>query len=293
MFDFREARDGEEAWEVLLLDPTVRVLITDLTMPRLDGYGLLQRIRSSRTERIRNMPVIVVSGSDEREERERAQAAGANDLITKGIATAQLLSRLDLLSKLVNSQREYEQALQQMMHGNRAAAMQLTSPYAFQSEAEAMLNYGLAHNKNFILLNICVGIRPAVPKAGPRTMPADIINAIGFLLKKIVRAGDSVARTGEAEFTLATGGISVDAARSFANRLCRAIVGADLLAHECVMLVASCGIASLCEYGLGALALNTLWEIAQKRGAAGLLHGCSGVVGVEEEAAFLRRSGRD
>ena len=48
LFDFSEALDGEEAWEVLLRNDSVDLLITDLTMPRLDGYGLLQRMRGSR-----------------------------------------------------------------------------------------------------------------------------------------------------------------------------------------------------------------------------------------------------
>src|SRR5512135_1526398 len=88
MFEFREALDGEQAWETLLIDPSIRVVITDLTMPKLDGYGLLTRIRNSEISRIRDLPVVVVSGSDEREERDRAMAAGATDLITKGIGTA-------------------------------------------------------------------------------------------------------------------------------------------------------------------------------------------------------------
>jgi two-component system cell cycle response regulator len=99
-FDFREAVDGEQAWEVLLEDDGIRAVISDLTMPRLDGYGLLRRIRGSELARIRELPVVVVSGSDQAEERERAKAAGANDLITKGIDSAQLLSRLDILTRL-------------------------------------------------------------------------------------------------------------------------------------------------------------------------------------------------
>lgn len=83
MFDFREACNGEEAWEMLLADGHIRVLITDLTMPRLDGYGLLQRIRQSSITRLREMPVVVISGSDEQRERDRALAAGASDLITR------------------------------------------------------------------------------------------------------------------------------------------------------------------------------------------------------------------
>ncbi len=108
LFEFREALDGEQAWETLLIDPTIRVVITDLTMPKLGWLcALLQRIRQSKISRIRNLPVVVVSGSDDAEERDRAKAAGATDLITKGIGTSQLLSRLDILSKLVNTQREF------------------------------------------------------------------------------------------------------------------------------------------------------------------------------------------
>lgn len=101
-FDFREAADGEQAWEILLEDAGIRVLISDLTMPKLDGYGLLQRVRGSELARIRELPVVVVSGSDSAEERERVRAAGANDLITKGIDAAQLLSRLDILMRLAS-----------------------------------------------------------------------------------------------------------------------------------------------------------------------------------------------
>ena len=75
LFEFREALDGEEAWETLLIDPNIRVVITDLTMPKLDGYGLLARIRGSKITRIRTIPVVVVSGSDAQEERDRARAA--------------------------------------------------------------------------------------------------------------------------------------------------------------------------------------------------------------------------
>ena len=92
------------------------MVISDLTMPKLDGYGLLKRIRASKIRRIRNMPVVVVSGSDEQAERDRAKAAGATDLITKGIGTGQLLSRLDILSKLVSTQNEFERGLEALVH---------------------------------------------------------------------------------------------------------------------------------------------------------------------------------
>ena len=61
-FDVREEGDGEAGWQTLMLDPSIQVLISDLSMPKLDGYGLLQRVRASETARIREMPVIMISG---------------------------------------------------------------------------------------------------------------------------------------------------------------------------------------------------------------------------------------
>ena len=72
--------------------------MTDLTMPRLDGYGLMERIRTSGIERIRTMPVLVVSGAQEQTEHDRVRAAGATDLIGKGVTSAELLARLALLA---------------------------------------------------------------------------------------------------------------------------------------------------------------------------------------------------
>ncbi|MFT3736537.1 MAG: response regulator [Rhodocyclaceae bacterium] len=51
-FDVREEVDGEAGWQSLLLDPTIEVVISDIGMPRLDGFGLLQRIRGSRLARV-------------------------------------------------------------------------------------------------------------------------------------------------------------------------------------------------------------------------------------------------
>lgn len=287
LFDFREALDGEQAWETLLLDPSIRVLITDLTMPKLDGYGLLQRIRSSKISRIRNMPVVVVSGSDEQEERDRAKAAGATDLITKGIGTAQLLSRLDILSNLVKTQDDYEQGLQALVKQNSEPVQQLSSPFALQTQAEAMLTYAVQHKKNFVLFNMSVG-----PKGDAGIgFSANLMNAIGQLLRATIRQSDTVAKTGDTEFTLATGSIDPDAARGFAARLCRAIANAELVESHDLPLVATCGLASLSESNGEAASLpglNSLWDLARRRAVLGRSLGLTGVVGEAEEKQLMQ-----
>jgi two-component system cell cycle response regulator len=296
MFEFREALDGEQAWEILLLDPNIRVLITDLTMPKLDGYGLLERIRASKISRIRNMPVVVVSGSDEQQERDRAKAAGATDLITKGIVTAQLLSRLDILSKLASTQHEYERSLEALVQDSvDKPAIQLASPYALRTQAEAMLTYAVRHGKNFVLLSICIGLKHTEPQDATVPPPVNIINVIGQLLQSTVRQTDSVAKTGEAEFTVATSSVNLDSARNFAERICRAIANANLIKDDQISIIASCGLVSLCGQRNGASTdiptLNALWDIAYRRGSLGLQHGISGVVDTNAEIV-LQKSNR-
>jgi two-component system cell cycle response regulator len=290
IFEFREALDGEQAWETLLLDPSIRVVITDLTMPRLDGYGLLQRIRGSRIGRIRDLPVVVVSGSDEQEERARARAAGATDLITKGIATPQLLSRLEVLSKLVNTQREFERGLEALVRGRNLDPVTLTSAALFWTQAQALLAEALKAGKNFVVLNVCVGIRHQALDGFAPSPPALVVDAVGQLLRRTVRQTDLVAATGEAEFTLASGSFNFDSARCFAERVCHAIARAHLMSDERMSFIASCGVAALGDEGIDAknIDLRSLYEQAHKRALTGLHAGLTGVVGRREELAFER-----
>lgn len=291
MFDFREALDGEQAWETLLLDPNIRVVITDLTMPKLDGYGLLHRIRSSKLSRIRDLPVVVVSGSDDQEERERAKAAGATDLITKGIGTAQLLSRLDILSRLVGKQQDFERSLESLVGSEPDdASAQLPTADSLRKHGAQLLANAIKNRKNFVVLNVCVGIRHAALPEMTTTPPEAVVNAIGRLLQHTIRQTDLVAKTGEAEFALATGAINFDSARCFAHRVCRAIAHANLVNDERMFFIASCGLSSLSDEGIDAerVTLAEMQTLARRRAVLGLNRAITGVIGQEEELACER-----
>lgn len=292
MFEFREALDGEEAWETLLIDPNIRVVITDLTMPKLDGYGLLKRIRSSKISRIREIPVVVVSGSDESEERERAKAAGATDLITKGIGTAQLLSRLDILSKLIATQREFEHSLETLISSDQMESVSLSSVEKLHVQAPQMLANAAKNRKNFVVLNVCVGLRHLNLDSSTVSPPVSVVDAIGQLLQRTVRQTDLVAKTGEAEFTLVTGSINFDSSRCFARRVCKAIVGAHLLRDEHMTFVASCGMVSISDDNIDtdSATFDTLADMAHRRAMLGLLRAVNGVVGRTEEEVLQRSS---
>ena len=63
-YDFREEADGEAAWQVLVLDHSIELVICSLSLPVLDGDGVLVRVRSSRLSRLCQMPMLMISGDD-------------------------------------------------------------------------------------------------------------------------------------------------------------------------------------------------------------------------------------
>lgn len=74
------APDGEEAW-TLLQAGRYDVLVTDLEMPRLDGFGLASRVRAD--ARLRNLPIMALSARDNPDFHARARAAGIDHYETK------------------------------------------------------------------------------------------------------------------------------------------------------------------------------------------------------------------
>jgi CheY-like chemotaxis protein len=82
------ARDGLEALELLGLEKengasheTPSVVFLDLTMPRVDGFEVLQRMRENPATA--EIPVVVLSSSDREEDIRRSYALGANSFLLK------------------------------------------------------------------------------------------------------------------------------------------------------------------------------------------------------------------
>jgi two-component system chemotaxis sensor kinase CheA len=80
-YDVATAGDGEEAWSVLQ-DVPVDLVVTDVDMPRLDGFGLTQRIRGS--QHLSDLPVVLVTARGTDEDKRRGVDAGADAYVTKG-----------------------------------------------------------------------------------------------------------------------------------------------------------------------------------------------------------------
>ena len=89
------------AWEQLL-ETAYDAVVTDVKMPGLSGFDLLERIRQ--TEKTKDIPVVVLTGLNDRDLKERALNRGAIDLLNKPVETGQLIARLRNVLQLKSSQ---------------------------------------------------------------------------------------------------------------------------------------------------------------------------------------------
>ena len=76
----RTAVDGAEAW-TFLKTGTFDAVVSDVEMPRMDGFDLTARIRAD--AKLANLPVILVTAREAREDREHGIEVGANAYIIK------------------------------------------------------------------------------------------------------------------------------------------------------------------------------------------------------------------
>ncbi len=79
-FEVHQADDGQAALEWLVVND-VDVVITDINMPRLDGYGLIERLRAG--SRHADRPILVLTTESAPEKKQRAREAGATGWIVK------------------------------------------------------------------------------------------------------------------------------------------------------------------------------------------------------------------
>lgn len=91
-FEYKLMTRADRAFSLLKAGGNYSMVLLDLFMPGMDGFQFLEAIRSDK--RLSSLPVIVLSGSMNPEDRERALALGANDYIEKPFNAADFEGRL-------------------------------------------------------------------------------------------------------------------------------------------------------------------------------------------------------
>lgn len=88
-YEVYQAEDGVNGIEVLDEIGTLDVIITDINMPRMDGFGFMQRVRDIAA--YKGTPILVLSTESGDDKKARARAAGASGWIVKPFNAEKLL----------------------------------------------------------------------------------------------------------------------------------------------------------------------------------------------------------
>jgi DNA-binding response OmpR family regulator len=105
-YDVRAATDGARALSLVASRPPELILL-DLRMPGMDGLEVCRRFKSD--PRTSAIPIVVISASDELDEKVRAFEAGAADYVVKPFEAREVLARVGAHVQLYRLRRELEQ----------------------------------------------------------------------------------------------------------------------------------------------------------------------------------------
>ena len=93
-FEVLQAVDGEDGIDVLeKQQDRVDLVITDINMPKMDGYGVIRHIRGQ--QRYNGMPVLVLTTESEKGKRNVAREAGATGWMVKPFDPERLIATIN------------------------------------------------------------------------------------------------------------------------------------------------------------------------------------------------------
>lgn len=104
-YEIFEAENGKEAYKILSQNTDIRLVLTDIKMPEMDGFELIQKIRE---EERRYTYILVASAAGDKESILKALDLGANDFLSKPVVPKELQLRLEGASRLLRLESQDE-----------------------------------------------------------------------------------------------------------------------------------------------------------------------------------------
>lgn len=233
-YDVIEAEHGEDAWTLLLNDDAIQVVFTDLGMPYLDGYGLVQRIRQSDNPNLKEMPVIIITGQEDDEKAQQdALNYGATDFISKPFESVQLKARAKAHVRFEQTTRKLTETSEKLEI--QAAIDEVTGlggRQYFCKTSDETLAYIKRNGGRLILLRMDIDNFDFIFIKNGKAVADRILGAIGKHLAKMVRDEDKLARIGLAKFAMLLLSTNLRDAKQLAERIHREVAALSFKANN-------------------------------------------------------------
>lgn len=239
-FDVQLCENGAQAVALLAQDDKFCLIFTDLSMPVMDGYELLEHVRNSDNAALCDIPVIIVTGKeDEEQDRERILALGATDFINKPFHSSELMSRARGYANL----RKKVVKLEQTVPVDSLTGL-MTRDYFLD---QGIRHLALARRQGFKLAvaRITVANLEELKKTYGVPLVIKMVAVVAKVLRDNLRTEDLAAYFGTGQFALLLPGSDPQATAQVWARLRTRIAKFELKVREQrVAIVLKAGIAS-------------------------------------------------
>jgi signal transduction histidine kinase/FixJ family two-component response regulator len=162
--DVEAVGDGREALDAIRAKRP-DLILTDVMMPNLDGFGLLRAIRSD--SKLRDIPVIMLSARAGEESRVEGLHAGADDYLVKPFSARELIARVSSLLELTRVRQEALVALRDSERRTRALFQQAPGFICVLNGPNHVFEFVNDAYSRLVGNRDCLGktVREAVPEA--------------------------------------------------------------------------------------------------------------------------------
>lgn len=236
------AADGIQAWE-LIQGAAIPLVITDWMMPKLDGLGLIQRIRAGKLPIYTYVILLTVRGA--RDDLVAGLDAGADDYMTKPSDPNELRARVAIGARII----DLETKLRAARDTDELTGLRNRRATRTIANAELAQTQRTGRDLSIVLLDID-HFKPVNDRYGHQS--GDLaLQRIALTLTEAVRPHDIVGRWGGEEFILLLPETELATALVIAERIrARVAATAIRLADEVELpLTVSLGVSSTAQAG--------------------------------------------
>eukprot|EP01026_Neomeris_dumetosa_P062332 TRINITY_DN58974_c0_g1_i11.p1 TRINITY_DN58974_c0_g1~~TRINITY_DN58974_c0_g1_i11.p1 ORF type:complete len:322 (+),score=23.22 TRINITY_DN58974_c0_g1_i11:99-1064(+) len=217
-FDVSLGVDGADGLAILEKDPDIHVVFTDLAMPEMDGFELLEAIRSHTDENIRELPVIVATGAGNPESaKQKAFSLGATDFVTKPFNATDIKARARSYAKFQEQNRSLKE------NATIDTLTELLNARGMHLQLDKEISFAARHESNLTMIAIEVDHYKDLFVRIGREGTEKVIRRVARVLEETFRKEDSIARVSLARYVVSMPMSLTENAMEMANRICHTI----------------------------------------------------------------------
>ncbi len=248
-FSVAEAVDGGDA---VRLSRVVRpdVILLDVMMPVLDGYGALQALRAD--PEMRDVPVVFLTARASTEDVVEGLRLGAHDYLAKPFVPSELIARISAALRVKQLQDELRQRNRELERVTRTDALTgLFNRRHLEERLAEMVSGARRSGRPIGVLMLDLDRFKAINDSAGHAAGDLVLRAVADRLRAEVRREDVAGRWGGEEFVVLLDPANVRDAAVVADRICSRIAGDPIAVEggEAVRVTASIGCAVGMEAG--------------------------------------------